>query len=132
MAELDLNLVRHTLETARKHGFGEVELAIGADHFSAILDAKPRPKTQQPDLPAEEPELPTEIEVKAGLVGYFRASKTPLEIGMEVFQGEVIGIIAALGIANDVESPATGKVVEILVEQNQPVEFGQVLARIKP
>lgn len=132
MAKLDLELVRHALTVARQHGFAEVELGIGEEIFSAKLaPGKPAPKPQSET--SGETEEPTEqlAEVKATLVGYYRPAKTPLEIGMTVQQGDVVAVVAALGIANDIESPATGEVVEVLIELNQPVEYGQVIARIK-
>ena len=45
--------------------------------------------------------------------------------------GDIVAVISQLGIANDVESRVSGEIVEVLIEENQPVMFGQVLARIK-
>jgi acetyl-CoA carboxylase biotin carboxyl carrier protein len=134
MAELDLDLVRHALTVARQNGFAEVELALGPDVFAATL--APAPKGHAPITSAaadsEEPE-PSEtlIDVRATLVGYYRPAKTPLAPGTEVKQGDVVAVVAALGIANDIESPASGEVVEVLVSDNEPVQYGQVLARIR-
>jgi biotin carboxyl carrier protein len=130
MATLDPELVRHALSVARQHGFAEVELGIGDDSFAAKLDTMP-PKIHgkpRPGGAASEPELQT---IAATLVGYYRPTKPPLQIGQTVKKGDIVAIIAALGIANDVESKVAGEVVEVLVEPNQPVEYGQVLAKVR-
>lgn len=130
MSKLDLDLVKHALTVARDHGFAEVELSLGDDAFSAVLKGKPKPKASASlveDLPAVAV-LGTEI--KSSLVGYYKPAKTPLEVGLNISKGDVVAIVTALGIPNDIESPASGTISEVLVEPNQPVEFGQVLARI--
>jgi acetyl-CoA carboxylase biotin carboxyl carrier protein len=133
MAQLDIDLIRHALTVAQKNGFAEVELEIGDDSFSAKLAALPR------KAPAPEPAVPSEPAetgeklgaIKSTLVGFYREAKVPMQVGARVEKGDVVAIIGALGIANDIESPISGEVVEVLVVPNQPVEFGQVLARIR-
>jgi acetyl-CoA carboxylase biotin carboxyl carrier protein len=130
MASLDSELVRHALSVARQHGFAEVELGIGEDTFSASLDPLPA-KSKAKKSAGQEPVCPELETITATLVGYYRQAKTPLLVGASVKKGDVVAIIAALGIANDVESKVTGEVVEVLVEPNQPVEYGQALAKVK-
>ncbi len=131
MSNLDSELVRHALTLARKHGLAEVELGLGNEKFSAKLDpmpAKSRQRSADAIASPIEPEFQT---LTASLVGYYREGKTPLRVGSQIKKGEVVAIITALGIANDVESKVTGEVVEVLVEPNQPVEYGQALAKVK-
>ncbi|CAN5419711.1 acetyl-CoA carboxylase biotin carboxyl carrier protein [soil metagenome] len=130
MSKLDLDLVKHALTTARDHGFAEVELSLGEDTFSAVLKGKPKPKASA--SPVEDIPVATApgSEIKSSLVGYYKPAKTPLAVGLTVSKGDVVAVITALGIPNDIESPASGTISEVLVEPNQPVEFGQVLARI--
>ena len=52
-------------------------------------------------------------------------------MGRTVKKGEVVAIVAALGIANEIESKVSGDVVEVLVDTNQAVEFGQLLAKVR-
>ena len=132
MANLDAELVRHALSVARQYGFAEVELGIGEESFVARLDPvahKPKASKSSNAAAALEPEFQT---ITSTLVGYYRPAKSPLQVGGSVKKGDVVAIIAALGIANDVESKVTGEVVEVLVEPNQPVEYGQALAKVKP
>jgi biotin carboxyl carrier protein len=70
--------------------------------------------------------------VTAPAVGYFRESATPLEAGAVVEAGQVVAEVVGLGLANDVTTPVDGEVVEVLVAAGDAVEFGQVLARVKP
>lgn len=131
MPKLDSDLVRHALSVARQHGFGEVEVGIGEERFSARLESAPKRQSHaksQSGTP-KEPDLQT---ITATLVGYYREAPVPLEVGARVRAGEVVAVISALGIANDVESKVAGEVVEVMVEPNQPVEYGQVLAKVKP
>jgi biotin carboxyl carrier protein len=130
MANLDSELVRHALSVARQYGFAEVEIGVGDDSFSARLDPVVKKISAGKSLAPVEvnPELQS---IAATLVGYYREAKTPMKVGSIVKKGDVIAVIAALGIANDVESKVSGEVVEVLVEPNQPVEYGQALAKVK-
>ena len=131
MAELDLEVVRHALGVARRHGFAEVELALGDASFHARLDPLPvgAPRPVEAAEPGAEPAL---VEIKATMVGYARDVRIPLTVGQTIERGQVVAMIEALGLANDVESPTNGEVVEVLVTPGQPVQYGQILARVKP
>ena len=70
--------------------------------------------------------------VKSPMVGTFYRSSSPggkafVEVGSEVKEGEPICIIEAMKIMNEIESDKSGKVVKILCENGQAVEFGQPL-----
>jgi len=122
------------LELARKHGFAKVELSTGDDQFRAYLMRDPAPATAvaaSPDSPTAEPTEPPLLSIKATLVGYYQESAKPLAVGATVRKGDIVAVIAALGLGNDVESTVAGEVVEVLVEPDQPVEFGQILAKVK-
>jgi acetyl-CoA carboxylase biotin carboxyl carrier protein len=45
---------------------------------------------------------------------------------------QTLGIVEAMKTMNEVEAPANGEIIEILVENGQPIEFGQVLMRLQP
>jgi acetyl-CoA carboxylase biotin carboxyl carrier protein len=133
MAKLDLDLVRHALQTARENGFTDVQLQVGEDTFSASLSSsRPRTTVANRSQTTSQSDLSGLVDVSALQVGYYRTAKTPLKVGAKVQKGDHVAIIAALGIANDIEAPSSGEIVEVLVEPDQPVQYGQVLARIKP
>jgi acetyl-CoA carboxylase biotin carboxyl carrier protein len=71
------------------------------------------------------------------MVGTFYKSPEPgaepyAKIGMRVAPGQTLCIIEAMKIMNELESEISGTVREILVEDAQPVEFGQILFRVEP
>ncbi len=77
------------------------------------------------------------VTVTAPMVGTFYASPAPKEppyvqVGDEVRPGDVLGIIEAMKIMNEIECEVQGRVAEILVEGGQPVEYGQPLMIIEP
>jgi acetyl-CoA carboxylase biotin carboxyl carrier protein len=83
--------------------------------------------------PAAEPAAGQEGHVvKAPMVGTFYRSPSPeakpfVELGQAVKQGEAICIIEAMKLMNEIEADASGVVKAILVENGQPVEYGQAL-----
>ena len=87
-----------------------------------------------PAAPAEPPAapVPSGHVVKSPMVGTFYRASAPgaapfVEIGTAVKQGETICIIEAMKLLNEIEADASGVIKEILVENGQPVEFGQPL-----
>ncbi|MCM8786969.1 MAG: acetyl-CoA carboxylase biotin carboxyl carrier protein [Candidatus Omnitrophica bacterium] len=92
--------------------------------------------------PTTVPEKPQEtttnlIEIKSPMVGTFYRAPSPgakpyKEIGDIVKSGDVVCIIEAMKLMNEIKSEVNGKVVQILVENGQPVEFGQTLFLVEP
>ncbi len=85
----------------------------------------------------QEPPKPTYLEVKSPMVGTFYAAPEPgakpyVSVGSRVSKGQVLCIIEAMKIMNEIESEFAGVVREIRVQDAQPVEYGQVLFRIDP
>ena len=77
------------------------------------------------------------LEIKSPMVGTFYKSPEPgakayVAVGDRVSKGQIVCIIEAMKIMNEIESEYSGTVREILVEDAQPVEYGQVLFRIDP
>ena len=75
--------------------------------------------------------------VTSPFVGTFYRTPAPeqpafVEVGAVVKKGQTICIIEAMKLMNEIEADEPGKVTEILVENGQPVEFGQALFRIEP
>jgi acetyl-CoA carboxylase biotin carboxyl carrier protein len=75
---------------------------------------------------------PTGHVVKSPMVGTFYRSSAPgspafVEIGSAVREGQTICIIEAMKLLNEIEADASGVITQILVENGQPVEFGQPL-----
>ena len=130
MSELDLDVVRHALTLARAQGFAEVELAVGESSFTARL-APGAPSSSTPPNTDSQPSEASLVPIKSTVVGYYREANPPLHAGQTVKKGDVVAVIVALGLANDVESTVSGEVVEVLVEPEQPVQYGQPLANVR-
>lgn len=77
------------------------------------------------------------VDVTAPMVGTFYTAPAPgeapfVEIGNRIKAGQTVCILEAMKLMNELEAEIAGEVVEILVENGTPVEFGQVLMRVKP
>lgn len=97
------------------------------------------PQAAAAAAPAKVPEAARSnlIEIKAPMVGTFYRSPAPdappfAEKGEAIEPGQVICIIEAMKLMNEIKSEVKGKIVDILVENAQPVEFGHVLFLIEP
>ena len=74
--------------------------------------------------------------ITSPMVGTFYKAPSPdskpfVEIGSSVSDGQTVCIIEAMKLMNEIESDVSGKVIEICVEDGQPVEFGQVLMYVE-
>lgn len=87
------------------------------------------------------PSLPTitssEAEIKSPMIGTFYRTPSPdsapyVEIGHEVNPDSIVCIIEAMKVMNEIKAEIKGKILEILVENGHPVEFGQPLFRVNP
>jgi oxaloacetate decarboxylase alpha subunit len=83
------------------------------------------------------PSRTNQVQVTSPIVGTFYRSASPdkpayASVGDAVKTGQVLCIIEAMKLMNEIESEATGKIVQILVENGQPVEYGQPLFVIEP
>jgi len=77
------------------------------------------------------------LEIKSPMVGTFYSAPEPgaepyVKVGSRVSPGQVVCIIEAMKIMNEIESELHGVIREVAVENTQPVEFGQVLYRVDP
>jgi acetyl-CoA carboxylase biotin carboxyl carrier protein len=77
------------------------------------------------------------LEITAPMVATFYRAPSPgdppfVELGARISVGQTICILEAMKLMNELEAEVSGEVVEILVENGTPVEFGQVLMRVKP
>lgn len=85
---------------------------------------------------AEQPGVKT-VEIKAPMVGTFYRSPAPeappyVEVGQILEPGQVVCIIEAMKLMNEIKSEIKGKIVQILVDNAEPVEFGQSMFIVEP
>jgi acetyl-CoA carboxylase biotin carboxyl carrier protein len=104
-------------------GSGQVTVAAtGA--AQAMEEARQRESSGRPVIPAP-------------MVGIFYRSPAPdaapfVEVGSVIEEGQTVCIIEAMKLMNEIRSPQTGTIIEVLVENGEPVEFGQPLFVIEP
>ena len=89
------------------------------------------------EVPRVEPAKPKYLEVKSPMVGTYYGAPEPgakpyLAVGDRIGKGQIVCIIEAMKIMNEIESEFDGVVKEILAQNAHPVEYGQVLLRIDP
>jgi acetyl-CoA carboxylase biotin carboxyl carrier protein len=113
---------------------------VAAPATQALAAAAPAASAASPapQIPAEAPaEKSTLVDVKSPMVGTFYRAPAPdappyIENGTSVTKGQTLCILEAMKLMNELECEVGGVVREILVEDTEPVEYGQVLFRIEP
>ena len=104
----------------------------------AVPAAAPLPVVSAPGAAAGRAEAASKlIEVKSPMVGTFYSSPEPgakpyVTVGSAVARGQVLCIIEAMKIMNEIECEFAGTITEVCVTDAHPVEYGQVLFRIEP
>jgi len=109
-------------------------MAAPPAHASQSASTPPPPSASAGPTAAAEEELHT---VKSPIVGTFYEAPGPgalpfVKPGDQVAAGQVLCIIEAMKLMNEIESDASGEVVKVLVSNGQPVEYGQPLFAIRP
>ena len=122
---------------------GAVQVAAPVPMPALLAAPEPRSSTPigMPAIPeAEVPSAPAKsklLEVKSPMVGTFYASPEPgakpyVGPGSRVSKGQILCIIEAMKIMNEIESEFSGVIKEVIATDAHPVEYGQVLFRIDP
>ena len=143
---MDLRKLKTLIELVESSGIAELEISEGEERVritrtlasaqQALAPAQATITTAAPQATAaaDEPAKPA-VEghvVKSPMVGTFYRSASPgskafVDVGQSVNSGETLCIIEAMKLLNEIESDQSGVIKAILVENGQPVEFGQPL-----
>src|SRR5438552_16394044 len=146
---MDLRKLKKLIDLVQESGIAELEITEGEEKVKivkgGVATMPPAPAMAmaapvEARAPAASAPAPaTEVEagqeghvVKAPMVGTFYRSPSPdakpfVEVGQAVKEGDTICIIEAMKLMNEIEADASGSVKAILVEHDQPVEYGQPL-----
>jgi acetyl-CoA carboxylase biotin carboxyl carrier protein len=148
---MDLRKLKKLIDLVQESGIGEIEITEGEEKVricrqpaggTPMIMAAPQmqmpmagPATgpsAQPAPAAAAPEEPTGHTLKSPMVGTFYRAPSPgapsfVEVGQSVTKGQTLCIIEAMKLLNEIESDVAGTVKAILVENGQPVEYGQPL-----
>ena len=147
---VDLETIEKLADIVAAKELGEITIADGEKYITVkgkkCLPPMPlagAPVAASPAVsaaaPAETPAVsqkPAGKSIKAPLVGTFYAAPSPdqppfVQVGDTVKKGQVIGIVEAMKLMNEIESEYDGIVEEILVKNEETVEYGQPLFRIR-
>ena len=107
-----------------------IRLKKSGSGFEKALEFAPQPAPETKS--AEKTEKKNTIEIKAPMVGTFYRSPSPetppyVNIGDSIDAGQVLCVIEAMKLMNEIKSEIKGRIIDIHVENAEPVEFGQVL-----
>ncbi|HEY7840122.1 MAG TPA: acetyl-CoA carboxylase biotin carboxyl carrier protein [Gammaproteobacteria bacterium] len=147
---MDIRKVKKLIELLEESGIGEIEIHEGEESVrvsrvgsatTVTTQAAPASGAASSVAPTPAPEKREELEadghvVKAPMVGIFYQSSAPekppfVELGRSVRKGDVLCIIEAMKLMNQIEADVSGVVARILVENGDPVEYGQPLFLIR-
>jgi len=152
---MDLRKLKTLIDLVAESGIAEIEVTEGEDKVRIVKSAAAPPfvaapapvatvqagaapgaappvLTAPPAAEAPAPEAARGNVVKSPMVGTFYRSPSPgakafIELGQSVKPGDTLCIIEAMKLLNEIEAEVAGEVREILVENGQPVEYGQPL-----
>ena len=144
---MDLRKLKKLIDLVQESGISELEVTEGEEKVRIAKQLAVAPVAHQVYAPAPmaattaapaaataaaAPAQPAGHEVKSPMVGTFYRASSPeaksfVEVGDSVKEGQTLCIIEAMKLLNEIESDATGVVKAILVENGQPVEFGEPL-----
>lgn len=153
----DLDQLKKLLQMMEKHGATEVNLESGEERWkvrrgpkevqTVAMAAAPAPVAAAPIAAAAAPApaaaaAPAEPAAKPGVtinsptVGTFYSAPTPedpefVKIGDQVSPDTIVCIVEAMKVFNQIPAELSGKIVEVLVKNGDPVEFGQPLYRVE-
>ncbi len=130
VAEIEIHEGEESVRISRTSGVVAAPLMTAAAPAVAPAPAAASPTSG--DSGSAEPEEPAGHLIRSPMVGTFYRAPSPgarpfVEEGQSVADGETLCIIEAMKILNQIESDTAGKVVEILVENGQPVEYNEPL-----
>ena len=151
---MDLRKLKKLIDLVQESGIGEIEITEGEEKVRICRQAPggapimmagpgmqsmqygPAPAAPAPAAVPPPPPEPKGHQLKSPMVGTFYRAASPgappfVEIGQSVTKGQTLCIIEAMKLLNEIESDATGTVKAILVENGQPVEYGQPLFTIE-
>lgn len=150
---MNIKEIKEMINLMNENGLAELEVekddmrirlkktATGFESFEGPIASSgqgivSQPKIENAQAPIDKNPVKT-VEIKSPMVGTFYRAPNPeapayVEVGQMIEPGQVICIIEAMKLMNEIKSEIKGKILEILVDNAEPVEFGQPLFLIEP
>ena len=118
--EESVRLVKNKTETLVTH-------QVQPNQLDKVVESSEQPQKSAPLIENSEGEV-----ITSPMVGTFYAAASPgakpfISVGDEIQEGDVVCIVEAMKMMNEIKSDYSGKVVSVLAENSEPVEFGQAL-----
>ena len=158
---MDLKDIKSIVDLMKKNALSEFEMEEGDFKIKLKRDAGGKPRKGDPVVMQEAPmalpvavapaavpaavptATPTPVpapegtEVKSPMIGTFYRKPSPdaepfVEVGAKVDADTVVCIIEAMKVMNEIKAEVKGTIIEVLMEEGKPVEYGQALFRIDP
>jgi len=135
--KLEMDDVKITIKTTVEGTSPEITYLQQAPVAQAAPQAAPAPVAAAPVAAAPVAENSNYITVKSPMIGTFYRKPSPdkpmfVEVGSAISKGDVLCVIEAMKLFNEIESEISGKIVKILVDDMSPVEFDQPLFIVDP
>ena len=144
---MDIRKIKKLIEMLQESDLKEIEVSQGDESVKIVRDRSAQANgnniIQQPEVFSAEPEIQQEIEISktegnvitSPIVGTFYRKPSPdkdpfIRVGDTVEKGDVLCIIEAMKMMNEIKSDFSGKVISIDLEDGQPVEYGQSIITI--
>ena len=145
---MDLRKLKKLIDLVQESGISELEVTEGEEKVRIAKHVATAPATYYAQVPAAAPAAPAPAAaapaaesasalpeghiVKSPMVGTFYRASAPgakplVEVGQSVAEGDRLCIIEAMKLMNEIEADASGVIKAILVENGEPVEYGQPL-----
>lgn len=140
---MDMNVVKEFIKLAKDEGVSELKvedknlkIAVSFSTSSAQVTHSLPQAPMVTSIPAESPTSQKFHELKSPFVGTFYSSSSPdkapyVKVGDKVSKGQTLCILEAMKIMNEIEADVSGEIVEVCVDNESLVEFGQPLFKIK-
>jgi acetyl-CoA carboxylase biotin carboxyl carrier protein len=138
---LEMGDVKITIKTGSDSETTIVQPIPVAPPVQQVVSAAPAPAAPEVSAPTA-PAVPLEndskyITIKSPIIGTFYRKPSPdkplfVEVGQTIQEGDVLCIIEAMKLFNEIESEVSGKIVKVLVDDSSPVEFDQPLFLVDP
>jgi len=152
---MKIEFIRKLVEIVEQSNIGEIEISrfgtrirISKNGSRVVQSTPVQVVEKEAPPPVKETESKVEekkeekrpsnlVSIKAPLVGTFYRAPAPdappfVEVGDIVKPGQIVCIIEAMKVMNEIKSEVSGRIVEILVKNEEPVEYGQELFLIEP
>lgn len=139
--EFELTIRKNSVASLGSPGLAPLEESLAA---KAAVKANTQELGERPELVADvpvpistSPQGQKSVEVISPMVGTFYRAPAPgeaafVEVGDRIRLGQTVCIIEAMKLMNEIEAEVSGQVISILVQDGEPIEYGQPLMRINP